>query len=210
MTKTKIDETNIELYCRKLGSIDQNLANVLNLYGTPPVWSRKKGFSTLIHIILEQQVSLASAMAAFVKLETTFGEVTPTTILSLSDSQMKLVYFSRQKMDYVRNLARAVVEKKLDLEELESITDESARIELMKIKGIGRWTADIYLLMAMGRPDVMPVGDLALHVAWQKIADLEHRPKSDEFFEIAKRWKPLRSVAARILWHYYLSVKSKA
>jgi DNA-3-methyladenine glycosylase II len=207
MKATKIDETNIELYCRKLASEDENLGKVLKQYGTPPVWSRKNGFSTLIHIILEQQVSLASAKAAFVKLENTFGEITPRMILSLTDSQLKSVYFSRQKMDYARNLARAITEKKLNLAELELITDESSRIELMKINGIGRWTADIYLLMAMGRPDIMPVGDLALHIAWQKLGGLEHRPKSEEFFEIAKRWKPLRSVAARILWHYYLSVK---
>ncbi len=206
--KITIDKSNLGLICQKLASNDEDLLEILNLFGSPPLWSRTGGFSTLIHIILEQQVSLASAQAAFDKCRETVGEVTPESILSLSDKQMKSAYFSRQKMGYARNLARAVAENSLDLECLQKFTDARVRTELMKIKGIGRWSADIYLLMAMSRPDVMPIGDLALHVAWQKLKGLEKRPKSDEFFELATRWKPYRSVAARLLWHYYLRSKS--
>lgn len=209
MKTEKINDENLPVLCQTLALQDKALANVWEILGTPPVWARPKGFSTLIHIILEQQVSLASAKAAFDKTVATFGEITPAKILSLSDEQMKSVYFSRQKMSYARNLANAVENNSLDFDLLETLPDESVRRELMKIKGIGRWTADIYLLMAMGRPDVMPIGDLALHVSWQKLEKLDQRPKSEEFFEIAKRWKPLRSVAARLLWHYYLCKRSE-
>lgn len=205
----KIDENNLSLYCQKLASQDKDFAFIFNIYGTPPLWARQSGFATLIHIILEQQVSLASAKAAFDKLKEKVGEITPENVLALSDEEMKAAYFSRQKMNYARNLANAVLEKSLDLENLEKFSDEKVREELTKIKGIGRWTSDIYLLMAMLRPDVMPKGDLALHIAWQKLKKLEKRPNSDEFIEIAEKWKPLRSVAARLLWHFYLNLKKE-
>lgn len=204
----KIDRANLARNCRKLAAKDENLAEVLRLCGTPPLWSRTEGFSTMIQIILEQQVSLASARAAFEKCESTIGKITPKAILNLSDEQMRSCYFSRQKMGYAKNLARAVAENSLDFKSLKNLPDEIVRDQLMKIKGIGRWTADIYLLMAMNRADIMPTGDLALHVAWQRLQRLEDRPTSDEFCEIAELWKPLRSVAARLLWHYYLNGSS--
>ncbi len=120
---------------------------------------------------------------------------------------MKAAYFSRQKTVYARDLAAKISEGKLNLASLEKMPDERVKDELKKIKGIGEWTAGIYLLMALMRPDVMPKGDLALHIAWQKIAKLDQRPTSDEFLVIAERWKPLRAVAARLLWHFYLSGK---
>jgi DNA-3-methyladenine glycosylase II len=205
----KIDENNLSLCCQKLASQDEDFAFIFNTYGTPPLWARQSGFATLIYIILEQQVSLASAKAAFDKLKEKVGDITPENILALSDEEMKAAYFSRQKMNYARNLANAVLEKSLDLENLENLPDEKVREELIKIKGIGRWTSDIYLLMAMLRPDIMPKGDLALHIAWQKLKKLENRPNSDEFIEIAEKWKPLRSVAARLLWHFYLNLKKE-
>ncbi len=107
----------------------------------------------------------------------------------------------------MRELAKAVLDKNLDLRSLEKLTDEAVKIELKKIKGIGDWTADIYLLMALLRADVMPKGDLALHVAWKKLKNLKDAPKSDEFQQIAEDWKPFRAVAARLLWHFYLSKK---
>ncbi len=120
---------------------------------------------------------------------------------------MKAVYFSRQKIVYTKELAKAILEKRLRLEEFENFSDEEIRAELVKIKGIGNWTADIYLLMAMLRADVMPKGDLALHVAWQKLKKSEQRPTSEEFLRTAEKWKPFRSVAARLLWHFYLNAK---
>ena len=125
----------------------------------------------------------------------------------MSDEQLKAAYFSRQKTIYARELAKAITNGQLDLVRLENLPDENIKNELKKIKGIGDWTADIYLLMAMRRADVMPKGDLALHVAWQKLTSAERRPNANEFQQIALKWKPLRAVAARLLWHFYLSAK---
>ncbi len=205
----QINNQNLSEYCQKLALQDTDLAFIFNTYATPPLWSREAGFATLLHIILEQHVSLLSAQAAFDKLKTKVGNITPESVLALTDAEMKAAYFSRQKMSYARNLANAVLEKSLNFENLETLPDEKVREELTKIKGIGRWTADIYLLMAMLRADIMPKGDLALHIAWQKLTNLENRPKSDEFLEIAEQWKPFRSVAARLLWHFYLNRKKE-
>jgi DNA-3-methyladenine glycosylase II len=208
MYKT-ISEQNISTLCKELAKADSNLAFIFETHGTPPLWSREPTFATLIHIILEQQVSLASALSAFNKLEEKIETITPENVLKLDDAEMKACYFSRQKMGYARNLAEAVLEKRLDLKGLQKHSDKKVKAELKKIKGIGDWTADIYLLMAMLRADIMPKGDLALHVAWQKLKGLEQRPKSDEFVEMAEKWKPLRSVAARLLWHFYLCERDK-
>ncbi len=156
---------------------------------------------------MEQQVSLASALSAFNKLKERIGDITPENILRLSDAQLKAAYFSRQKTAYVRDLAGAILDGRLDLQSLENLPDEAVKEELKKIKGIGDWTAGIYLLMALGRADVMPRGDLALHVAWRCLKKLERNPTADEFLAVAERWKPLRAVAARLLWHFYLSAK---
>ncbi len=202
-----LSEKTLITCCKDLAKRDKDLAFIFQIYGTPPLWAREPNFSTLIHIILEQQVSLASALSAFNKLQEKLGEITPEGVLSLTDEQMKSAYFSRQKTVYARELARAVSSGSLNLKSLENLPDEDVKIELKKIKGIGDWTSDIYLLMAMLRPDIMPKGDLALHIAWQKLKNLEHRPNSDEFLQIAEKWQPLRSVAARLLWHFYLSAK---
>ncbi len=208
MTKIKIlNEQNLNIICEKLAEKSADLRFIYETYGTPPLWAREASFQTLIHIILEQQVSLASALSAFNKLKEKLGEITPENVLKLSDEELKACYFSRQKTVYVRELAKAVLDKNLDLRSLEKLTDEAVKIELKKIKGIGDWTADIYLLMALLRADVMPKGDLALHVAWKKLKNLKDAPKSDEFQQIAEDWKPFRAVAARLLWHFYLSKK---
>ncbi len=202
-----LDEQKLVSACRKLSETDCDLAYIFRLFGTPPLWARRQGFPTLVHIILEQQVSVASAKSAFDKLQKNLGEITPEKVFSLSDAEMKAVYFSRQKIVYTKELAKAILEKRLRLEEFENFSDEEIRAELVKIKGIGNWTADIYLLMAMLRADVMPKGDLALHVAWQKLKKSEQRPTSEEFLRTAEKWKPFRSVAARLLWHFYLNAK---
>jgi DNA-3-methyladenine glycosylase II len=200
-----LDEKSLVSACEKLSAIDSDLAFIFQTCGAPPLWKREQGFATLVHIILEQQVSLASALSAFNKLKERLGEISPEGVLSLSDAELKAAYFSRQKTVYVRELAKAILEGKLNLKNLENLSGSDAKHELKKIKGIGDWTADIYLLMAMLRPDVMPQGDLALHVAWKKLKRLEHAPHSDEFQIIAGRWKPFRAAAARLLWHFYLS-----
>lgn len=204
-----LDEKNLAAICKKLIKTDADLAFIYEKYGTPPLWNRDATFSTLIHIILEQQVSLASALSAFNKLKEKLGEITPENVLRLSDEELKACYFSRQKTVYVRELAKAISDGSLNLENLKELSDADAKNELKKIKGIGDWTSDIYLLMTLLRVDVMPKGDLALHVAYKKLKNLEHAPNSDEFQIIAEKWKPFRAVAARLLWHFYLEVKGQ-
>jgi DNA-3-methyladenine glycosylase II len=204
----KITKHTLVAGCEELAKMDADLARIFRVCGTPPLWQREASFATLIHIILEQQVSLSSALSAFNKLREKIGAITPETVLSLSDEELKAAYFSRQKTSYARDLAKAIVEEKLNLESLENLPDTQVKTELKKIKGIGDWTADIYLLMALRRADIMPKGDLALHVAWQKLKNLEKRPTADEFLVVAERWKPLRAVAARLLWHFYLNKPS--
>ena len=207
MSVNLIDEKNLPVLCKELAKQDADLARIFRTCGIPPLWRREPNFATLVHIILEQQVSLASALSAFNKLKEKLGTITPEGVLYLSDEALKAAYFSRQKTVYVRELAKAILEEKLNLESLENLSDTEAKHELKKIKGIGDWTADIYLLMALLRADVMPKGDLALHVAWKNLKKLEHAPNSEEFQQTAEKWKPYRAVAARLLWHFYLSEK---
>lgn len=200
-----VNESNLTVFCKELAAKDEKLNFIFRNYGTPPLWKRKANFATLIHIILEQQVSLASALTAFNKLKEKIGAITPEKVLSLSDEEMKAAHFSRQKIAYARCLAKAILEKRIDLNYLNALPDEEVKNELKKLKGIGDWTADIYLLMAMSRADVMPKGDLALLAAWQKLNKLHLKPEREKFLQIAEKWKPLRSVAARLLWHFYLT-----
>ncbi len=200
-----LNERSLAAACRKL-SVDPALKIVHDMYGTPPLWDRPQGFETLLQIILEQQVSLASAKACYDKLCMRLKKVTPKRLLTLSDAELKTVGFSRQKTAYARHLSEAILAKRIDFETLNHLPDTEVKAELIKLKGVGEWTSDIYLLMALLRPDVMPRGDVALHTAWQNLSS-EPRPSSDEFLAIAERWAPYRSVAARLLWHFYLSEK---
>jgi DNA-3-methyladenine glycosylase II len=183
---------------------DNDLASIYKRFGTPPDWSREPGFATLVHIILEQQVSLASAKAAYDKLASHI-EVTPENFLTLDDATLKSLFFSRQKTRYSRALAQAVISKELDLGHLHTQNDATIRNELIKLPGIGNWTIDIYLLMALNRPDILPVGDLALQIAVKEVKGLSERPIAERLLELAKPWQPLRSYATKLLWHYYLS-----
>jgi DNA-3-methyladenine glycosylase II len=188
-----------------LAARDSDLARVVERLGPPPLWDREPGFPTLIHIILEQQVSLASAKAAFVKLNAALPELNPDSFLTLDDAALKSIGFSGQKGRYCRALADAAIDGSLDLERLLSLEDEEVREELIQVTGIGPWTADIYLLMALGRPDIWPRGDLALVKAAQALKGLDAPPTSDAFHELGEPWRPWRSVAARLLWHHYLN-----
>jgi DNA-3-methyladenine glycosylase II len=192
-----------------LSAIDPDLAASAARLGPPPLWAREAGFPTLVHIILEQQVSLASAKAAFVKLQQASGVVTPETFLHFDDGELKSIGFSRQKAAYCRGLARSILDNELDLESLVGMDDASARSALIRVKGIGPWTADIYLLMVLLRPDSWPSGDLALAVAVQELKGLVARPTPQELEQIAAPWQPWRAVAARLLWHSYLSARGR-
>lgn len=200
-----ITEKNLVEGLRYLSARDDDLADIWRELGTPPMWARAPGFPTLVHIILEQQVSLASAKAAFERLLEVAAPLTPRSFLSIDDGTLKRVGFSRQKIVYGRHLAASIREGRLDLESLVGRTDEEARAELLKVKGIGVWTSDIYLLMALRRPDIWPSGDLAIAVAVQRIKRLRERPQPEILDALSEGWKPWRSVAARLLWHYYLS-----
>ncbi|MEP6944833.1 MAG: DNA-3-methyladenine glycosylase 2 family protein [Acidobacteriota bacterium] len=202
-----LSPSGLEAACRELAGIDLNLGKTFQKYGVPPLWERPTGFATLLQIILEQQVSLASAKACYDKLALQLGEVTPANVLSLGDGELRTAGFSRQKAAYARHLSEAMIEKRIDLDSLNHLSDADAKAELVKLKGVGEWTSDIYLLMAMLRPDIMPRGDVALHTAWHRLSG-EPRPAADQFVAMAVKWSPYRSVAARLLWHFYLSERA--
>ena len=196
-----------EVYARALAELcgrDEDLGRVVARHGPPPMWEREPGFPTLVHIILEQQVSLASARAAYGRLVAATAPLTPRKFLAFDDDALRRFGFSRQKTVYVRELARAVVAGEFDPRVLERMTDEEARAALLKLKGVGAWTADVYLLMALRRPDAFPAGDLGLLVAAERVKRLPSRPTPDELTALAETWRPWRSVAARVLWQHYL------
>ena len=202
-----LDSDHLALGVTSLSSVDPDLARLSAELGQPPLWARAPGFPTLVHIILEQQVSPASANAAFTRLQEAAKIVAPDTFLKLNDGELKIIGFSRQKASYCRALALAVLYGEIDIAALGSLDDAAARATLMKIRGIGSWTADIYLLMALLRPDIWPSGDLALATAIQEIKTLSSRPNAQEMDHIAAPWQPWRAVAARLLWRYYLSTR---
>lgn len=199
-----LNDDDLRLACDVLGGRDPDLAGVIERLGPPPMWGREPGFPTLVHIILEQQVSLASAKATFGKLNEAVSPLEPVAFLTLDDAMLRTIGFSGQKGRYCRELARALLDRRLDLERLPTLADDRVRRELTAITGIGRWTADIYLLTALARPDVWPRGDLALHRAVRDLKGLGALPSRDEFELMGEPWRPLRSVAARILWNHYL------
>lgn len=186
---------------------DTDLGKVLSTLGPPPLWKRDPGFPTLVQIILEQQVSLSSARAAFNRLLQAVPVLTPENFLMLDGKTLKQIGFSRQKAHYCRLLAESIISGSLNLEDLRKMDDDRARAELIRIKGIGRWTADIYLLMALRRPDIWPIGDLALTAAVQRVKGLEARPSLQELEILSLAWEPWRAVAARIFWHHYLNTE---
>lgn len=183
---------------------DAHLAEVVQNYGTPPLWVREPGFPTLVYIILEQQVSLASAKAAFDRLQAAAKPLTPKRFLKLNDAELLRIGFSRQKTLYTRLLAESLARRHFDLRYLHDLSDDSAHKMLVAFKGIGRWTADIYLLSALRRPDIWPVGDLALATAVQEVKRLRNRPSPEKLEALSTPWRPWRAVAARLFWHAYL------
>jgi DNA-3-methyladenine glycosylase II len=168
---------------------------------------RPATFQSLILFILEQQVSLASAYAAFKKLKQKIGFVTPVKILALSDEDLRACYFSRQKIIYARELARAVKSKRLQLKEISVAHEDEIRFELKKIKGIGDWTVDVYLMHALQRTDLFPLGDIALVNSLKEIKQLPKNITKEEMLAIAEPWRPYRTVASMILWHAYIQRK---
>ena len=188
---------------------DPDLARILSILDPPAFWTRQPGFASLMRIILEQQVSLASARATFERLRAAVSPLTPGRFLKLDDATLKSYGFSRQKTAYGRNLANAIVDGQLNLSALEVKDDQTVRSKLLKVKGVGPWSANIYLLTVLRRPDIWPGEDLALAAAVQKLKRLTTRPTPRELEHLSEVWKPWRAVAARLLWHYYIETVSK-
>jgi DNA-3-methyladenine glycosylase II len=203
MAGFEIKGRRLEAALEHLAGVDADLARSLAEIGPPPPRAIAPGFAGLLRIILGQQLSVASARAIWERLEAKLGEPSPRALLRLTDRDLAAIGFSRQKMRFARALAEAVKGRRLDLDALAEAEDEAAMAALTAIDGIGPWTAEIYLLFALGRPDVMPAGDLALLVAAQRLKRLPARPGPRELIDLAEPWRPWRSVAARFLWHYY-------
>lgn len=197
--------SNFEENCQKVASMDKDLAQVISEHGYPPVWNRPNTFESLVHIILEQQVSLASALATLNKLRGKITVVSPENVLALSDEELKACYFSRQKTVYVRHLAQALVNGALNLTELEGLADDEVRQRLLTLKGIGHWTVDIYLIFVLKRTDIFPIGDLAAVNALKRIKKLDKDTTRETLLALSTLWQPYRTLATMLLWHYYLS-----
>jgi DNA-3-methyladenine glycosylase II len=184
--------------------MDPVLAGLAERNGVPPLWSREPGFATLLRLVLEQQVSLASANAAFRRLEDSMGVVEPVAFLEFDDAQLRAVGFSRQKTEYVRAIAAGLIEGTIDIDLPVDLCDDDAIERLTAVRGVGPWTAACYLLFALRRPDVWPPGDRALEVSVGRVYGLPQPASGHEAGERALRWRPFRAVAARMLWHEYL------
>jgi len=196
---------------QELAARDRHLARIVDEFGPPPLWARPRGFPTLVRIILEQQVSLASAAALFTKLEHHFeGSVTPARVAALGEPALLALGFTRQKARYVAGLASQLESGAVSLERIAHLPDTEAGQSLVQVPGIGPWTAGVYLLMALRRPDVWPPGDLGLHKSLAEVRGLSAVPTSEQAAAYAARWRPWRAVAARLLWHSYLSRRAKA
>ncbi|GAB5415549.1 MAG: DNA-3-methyladenine glycosylase [Congregibacter sp.] len=187
---------------------DPDLAGVVQRCGLPDPIFREPGFATLLHIIFEQQVSLASAQATFDKVQASLDELNPRSYLRLSDQQLRAAGVSRQKARYSRLVAEAILDESFPIAGLAALSDEAARDALLALTGVGHWTADVYLMVALGREDCWPVGDLALQKAVADIKTLEWPLAKGQLERLGERYRPYRSVATRIFWHHYLSAGS--
>jgi DNA-3-methyladenine glycosylase II len=199
---------NFKTYCNKLSKIDEHLKAIISEYGYPPMWTRKQGFDTLILTILEQQVSLAAAFAAYKKLKSKIGTITPEKILSMSNEELRECYFTRQKQGYAKNLAEVFANKTLPWKQFPEMRDDEVRSHLTSIKGIGNWTADVYLMHALQRTDLFPLGDIALVNSLKETKQLHTHISKEEMLTIAEPWRPYRTIASMILWHAYIKKRN--
>lgn len=204
-----LTELSLRRAAQLLGKRDRELASILKNLGPPPLWARQPNFATLIKIILEQQVSLASAAAIFARLKRNTVPFHPVRMIELGETHLKSIGLTRQKTAYCLHLAQSLTDQSLRLSHLSRMSDAEARAALMQIKGLGNWSADVYLLMALRRPDIWPANDLALAIAVTRLKQLDVRPNASKLLEMAEAWRPYRSVAARMLWQFYLAKRSR-
>ncbi|SDE17057.1 DNA-3-methyladenine glycosylase II [Mucilaginibacter pineti] len=201
----QFNHTNYHSICDKLAADDPDLAGIISAHGYPPLWSRPNTFETLVHIILEQQVSLASALSALNKMRERVQEITPARVLLLTDEEFKACYFSRQKTTYTKYLAEAILSGQINLAELEQLPDDVIRTKLTALKGIGNWTADVYLMFVLQHADIFPIGDLAAVNALKRVKGLSKEASREDVMAVAERWAPYKTIASMLLWHYYLA-----
>ncbi len=201
-------EHNLLTFCDELAQKEPFFKKIIDTYGYPNLYIRPASFESLLRIILEQQVSLASAKAAYLKLVQKIENIEPQLILVLSDEDLKACYLSRQKIVYVRALAQSVINKTLIINELIDYSDEDIRLQLTNIKGIGNWTADVFLMMCLQRCDCFPIGDIALVNSMKKHFQLPKNTPSSTLLELAEAWRPLRSISVMMLWHAYLKERN--
>nr|WP_315162307.1 DNA-3-methyladenine glycosylase 2 family protein [uncultured Flavobacterium sp.] len=180
--------------------------NIINQYGLPTIPKRSEGFETLVLLILEQQVSIDSAKATFLKLKENEPDFKPEKLLSLSDENFRLLGVSRQKTSYIKALSTAILNNDIELCTLKSKTVQEVREELIKIKGIGNWTIDIYLMFCLQEPDLLPLGDIAVVNTMKELFNI-HEKEAMEVY--AQNWIPYRSMATFLLWHYYLNKRNR-
>lgn len=191
----------------ELAARDPDLGSIYKAHGVPPMWGRRPGFATLLRIVLEQQVSLVSARSMFARLNLNIQPFTPEGFISAGEARLRSIGVTRQKSHYCIQVAHAFTDG--DLRKLSRMRDEDAHATLLRIKGVGPWTANIYLLMALKRPDIWPDGDIALASAVGKLRKMESRPSFIELAKLADAWRPYRSVAARMLWQSYLAERNQ-
>ncbi|MEO6522607.1 MAG: DNA-3-methyladenine glycosylase 2 family protein [Mucilaginibacter sp.] len=205
---SQFNTTNFKQLCNQLGNNDADLQRIIQKYGYPPLWERPNTFESLVHVILEQQVSLASALSALNKLKERIQEITPEKVMLLTDEELRTCYFSRQKTIYIRHLAENILSGALNLDKLALMDDDTIRQKLCAIKGIGNWTVDIYLIFIVHHTDVFPIGDLAAVNALKKVKNIPLASRED-VLTIADNWKPYRTIATMLLWHFYLEERKK-
>jgi DNA-3-methyladenine glycosylase II len=199
----RLTRESLETAAGVLAARDAYLATIHQTHGTPPMWARRPGFPTLLRIILEQQVSLVSARAMFERLQSNIEPFTALGFIEAGEPSLRSLGVTRQKAHYCVQVAQAFTNG--DLDQIAKLNDDDAHGALVRIKGVGPWTANIYLLMALKRPDIWPDGDIALATAVGRLRKMKSRPSFPELAKIAEAWCPYRSVAARMLWQYYLA-----
>ncbi len=203
MKPARLTNDTLAAAAEALAARDHHLAAIYKIHGPPPMWARRPGFSTLLRIVLEQQVSLVSARAMFERLKSNIEPFTAAGFIEAGESSLRSLGVTRQKAHYCVQVAQAFTNGHLD--KIVRMNDEDAHSTLVSIKGVGPWTANIYLLMVLRRPDIWPDGDVALATAVGKLRKIDPRPEFPELAQIAESWRPYRSVAARMLWQYYLA-----
>jgi DNA-3-methyladenine glycosylase II len=205
----RLDKDTFELGAGLLTAEDEHIARLVERWGLPEFWQRQPGFPTLVLLILEQQVSLESGAAMFRRLIGIMDRMTPETLVETGADRLREIGVTRQKTGYLLELARQVIEGELDLESVANDPVDLARSRLIQIKGVGPWTADAYLLSAERRPDMWPIGDRALQVGVGEALGMKTIPDEAQLEILGEPWRPIRAVAARLIWHAYLSYRGR-